>query len=166
MYKLITIGFVCLIIGMFFLGRSCSHFHEPPKRKALQNKISTLKAKVDTFKVHDTILVTKWRQSKSKTDTVYKWVIINAPDTCQTYIDTLVKIYDNERELANKTIGNKDSIITTQSEMIKVNEMLIAEEIAYSDSVVKSRSHKYLRGLRDGLVVGAGLGLIIPKIIR
>jgi hypothetical protein len=82
------------------------------------------------------------------------------------YIDTLVKIYDNERELASKTIDNKDSIIVSQSEVIRVNEMLIVNEIAYSDSVEKSRSHKYLKGLRDGIIVAAAAGFVISKIVK
>jgi len=156
---------VTIIVSSFLLAlayfKGCNNLPQQ-HREALQNKITTLKAKVDTFKVHDSILVTKWKQSKAKTDTIYKWVVINAPDTCQMYIDTLAKVYDNERELASKTIDNKDSIIVSQSEIIKANEMIIA----YSDSVAKSRSHKYLRGLRDGLVIGAGAGFVISKIVK
>ena len=93
-----------------------------------------------------------------------KNVYLNAPDTCRTYIDTVIK-WHNKIDLTNdSTILVQDSIIKDYSKMIvNYKDILMIKDIQhYNDSLIlrKAKKNNRLKIAQVGIITFLGGFLI------
>jgi len=123
----------------------------------LSNDITKLTKQTDSLKSIKRSLKIVY---KEKVNNVY----LTAPDTCKTYIDTIIKWHDKIDLINDSTISIQDSIIKDYSKMIvNYKDIVMVKDIQhYNDSIAlrKQKRNKIKVG------VGAFLGGLLIGILK
>ncbi len=128
--------------------------------RALEREILTLSAqikadkdKVIEAKETDTIYVTKYKNT-------VEYVKINAPDTCQPYINLVVMAADS-------VIANKDSVIERQDRVVTHLETVVAKQdtvIQVQKVAIKQAQADTKKERRKGIVRSVAVGAVMVAV--
>ena len=164
--------FVIAFIGLvFMLFHTCTQSDYTDYKPI--NDSTLIKANISNAKLsNDITKLTKQTDSlkliKQGLKIVYKEkvnnVYLTAPDTCKTYIDTIIKWHDKIDLINDSTISMQDSIIKDYSKMIvNYKDIVMIKDIQhYNDSLAlrKQKRNKIKVG------VGAFLGGLLIGILK
>ena len=176
--KEIKITFLAIVV-LIIIGLTCNQ-QKPnialqQKKSVTEYKRKLLTDKLNVLKDFDTIYMDRWHIVKVKTDSVISKIATTAPDTCDKWIIMCENRLYAERQIADSTITIKDSIIGTQSQIIKEDSVLLwvakSETKLANDSIpkvwaqVKKQKRKsFLKGFAWGFAtreaVNQGINII------
>jgi tetrahydromethanopterin S-methyltransferase subunit B len=153
----LILAFSGALLAVFLCSRGCIKPTTPPTN---QNRDSII-VKIDTLKVHDKVLVERWRKAIHTTDSVVSIIEITAPDTCDTYITQVVTAYQNERDSVSDVVNSKDSIITQYATLKAVDDTIIATLQNDTTTLRKQLKRRGKVAFVAGYVSGILTGVII-----
>jgi hypothetical protein len=149
-----------LVVGL--LLKHCKKEKEiifVPETKTIV-KIDSVEKKVVSWKI-------KYKFEKGKTDTIEKRIVIEIPDTCTTYIDSLICQFESERNAADSTIHYHTILVNLKDSLISIKDTNFKALQLTNDSLIKSnkkaRLKAYFKGMTHGALLGAGIGILILK---
>jgi hypothetical protein len=137
--KEIKITFLAIVV-LIIIGLTCNQ-QKPnialqQKKAVTEYKRKLLTDKLNVLQNFDTIYMDRWHKSKTITKSFFDTVYLTAPDTCDKWIIMCENRLYAERQIADSTITIKDSIIGTQSQIIKEDSVLLW--VAKSETKLKS----------------------------
>jgi hypothetical protein len=153
---------ICMgISALFLLIKGCNNLRQRPKADTkLEQKKSILSKEVRVLRDTQRIYVTKWRTILKKGDSVYVHIYHLAPDTCSSYIDTLIKQREIEKNEANLVHSTDSLIIYNLDSLNKINDILIgkykAQVVLLCDSIEKHKCRRF-KAFGKGVLVGFGI---------
>jgi len=163
----IVINISILIILIILLIKTCtptpqptlSNFALDSTKNVTEYKRKLLTDKLNVLQNFDTIYMDRWHKSKTITKLFFDTVYLDAPDTCDKWIIMCENRLYAERQIADSTITIKDSIIGTQSQIIKEDSVLL--------QVSKEETKKAKRkGFVKGFLWGFGTASVINQLIK
>lgn len=138
----------------------CNKSKPPIADTKLEAKKSILDKEVRVLRDTQRIYVTKWRTILKKGDSVYVHIYHIAPDTCSSYIDTLMKQREIEKNEANLVHQTDSLLIYNLDSLNKINDILIgkykANIVLLCDSIEKHKCRRF-KAFGKGFLVGFGI---------
>ena len=164
-YTFLGIVFWVIVALIYFKGctptpqPTLSNFALDSTKNVTEYKRKVLTDKLNVLKDFDTIYMDRWHKSKTITKSFFDTVYLAAPDTCDKWIIMCENRLYAERQIADSTITIKDSIIGTQSQIIKEDSVLLW--------VSKEETKKAKRkGFVKGFLWGFGTASVISQLIK
>jgi major membrane immunogen (membrane-anchored lipoprotein) len=166
-----TLFVIALIVLAFILFHTCNNSDYTDYKPI--NDSTLIKANLSNAKLsNDITKLTKQTDSlksiKQGLKIVYKEkvnnVYLTAPDTCKTYIDTIIKWHLEIDTINELTIKSQDSVIKDYSRMIvNYKDIVMVKDIQHYNDSLALRKQKRSK-LKVG--VGAFLGGLLIGIIK
>jgi hypothetical protein len=164
-YTFLGIVFWVIVALIYFKGctptpqPTLSNFALDSTKNVTEYKRKVLTDKLNVLQNFDTNYMDRWHIDKVKTDSVIAKIATTAPDTCDKWIIMCENRLYAERQIADSTITIKDSIIGTQSQIIKEDSVLL--------QVSKEETKKAKRkGFVKGFLWGFGTASVINQLIK
>lgn len=160
-YTLIVAYSLALVAIVFCLDKCRCHKEvKSLQTDTLSHKKSILDKEVKVLHDTRTIQVVKWRTQVIKGDSVFRYVYLLASDSSKHLLDSLNKQRLIEQNAANEVFKSDSLIISALDSLNKVNDALIGrykcQVVLLGDSIKKVRRRSYWKGLKHGVVIGAG----------
>jgi len=152
---------IALVVLVFSLDKCrCNKSKPPIADTKLEQKKSILSKEVRVLRDTQRIYVTKWRTILKKGDSVYVHIYHVAPDTCSSYIDTLMKQREIEKNEANLVHSTDSLLIYNLDSLNKINDILIgkykSQVVLLCDSIEKHKCRRF-KAFGKGVLVGFGI---------
>lgn len=120
------------VIGIIFCSiKACENVNYKPisdKEEIIaEYQKQMLKERHDTLTTREYIYLDRWHDAKVITKHTIDSIYIASPDTCKPYIQSIVKVYESERNAANLVHSSDSLIINNLDAIVKVDSILIAK---------------------------------------